>query len=83
MLTFVCRKDRQVHFVKSAKAKPRPDRAGKTALVIRRIIDAKGRPQQTEVDIKSEPVARLMREFYKDAGGLSLNADPPVVSAER
>ncbi|PQE08423.1 AAA family ATPase protein [Rutstroemia sp. NJR-2017a BBW] len=37
-------KDRQVHFVKTAKATVKPDRFGKTALVVRRIISKQGKP---------------------------------------
>jgi hypothetical protein len=73
------RKDRQVHFVKTAKTKSKPDRFGKTALVVRRIISSKGMVADTEIDVKSEHLARLLKEKYDGITGFKLNKSPPVV----
>lgn len=48
-------------------------------LVVRRIIDYKGRLAATEVDIKSPALAEVLREINKDVDGLTLNKSPPVV----
>ena len=75
------RKDRQVHFVKTAKATVKPDRLGKTALVVRRIISMKGMLAETEVDIKSSLLRDLFLEIFAGVDGLKLNKTPPVVSS--
>ena len=74
------RKDRQVHFVKTAKATPKPDRHGKTALVVRRIISKQGMLARIEVDIKSKLLGDLFLEIFADVEDLELNKTPPVVS---
>jgi hypothetical protein len=74
------RKDRQVHFVKTAKITPRPDRFGKTALVVRRIITSKGMVADTEIDIKSPHLDRLLKEIFEGVPDLKLNESPPIVS---
>jgi hypothetical protein len=76
------RKDRQVHFVKTAKATSRPDRFGKTALVVRRIISSKGMVAEVEVDIKSPHLERVLKEMFKEVPGLKLNDSPPIASPE-
>ena len=73
------RKDRQVHFVKTAKAAPKPDRYGKTALVVRRIISKQGMLAQIEIDIKSKLLGDLFSEIFADVEDLDLNKTPPVV----
>ena len=73
------RKDRQVHFVKTAKATPKPDRHGKTALVVRRIISKQGMLARTEIDIKSEVLGDLFLDIFADVEDLELNKTPPVV----
>lgn len=75
------RKDRQVHFVKTAKATAKPDRFGKTALVVRRIISKQGMLAGTEVDIKSNILRDLLLEIFAGVDGLELNKTPPVVSS--
>jgi hypothetical protein len=74
------RKDRQVHFVKTAKTNPRPDRFGKTALVVRRIISSKGMVAETEIDIKSPHLDILLKEIFEGVPDLKLNESPPIVS---
>lgn len=73
------RKDRQVHFVKTAKPTPKPDRHGKTALVVRRIISKQGMVGGTEIDIKSELLGDLFLEIFADVEDIQLNKTPPVV----
>lgn len=69
-----------MHFVKTAKLTPKPDRFGKTALVVRRIISAKGMVAGTEIDIKSPHLDRLFKEIFKGVPDLKLNESPPIVS---
>ena len=73
------RKDRQVHFVRSAKANPKPDRHGKTALVVRRIISKQGMLARTEIDIKSKLLGDLFLDIFADVEDLELHKTPPVV----
>ncbi|GKZ29803.1 hypothetical protein AbraIFM66950_006553 [Aspergillus brasiliensis] len=75
-------KDRQVHFVKTAKAKPKPDRFSKTAMVVRRVISRQGMVSHTEIDIRSPPLQTLFRELFKDVEGLDLNKTPPMAKPE-
>ncbi|PYI00732.1 AAA family ATPase [Aspergillus sclerotiicarbonarius CBS 121057] len=75
-------KDRQVHFVKTAKAKPKPDRFSKTALVVRRVISRQGMVSHTEVDIRSPLLQDLFRELFKGVDGLELNKSPPIAKPE-
>lgn len=74
------RKDRQVHFVKTAKATVKPDRLSKTALFVRRIISGQGMLAGTQVDIKSNLLKDLLLEIFAGVDGLELNKTPPVVS---
>ena len=76
------RKDRQVHFVKTAKPNPKPDRHGKTALVVRRIISKKGMHVDTEIDIKSQLLGDLFLDIFADVEGFKLNQTPPVVGQD-
>ncbi|KAH8724359.1 P-loop containing nucleoside triphosphate hydrolase protein [Phaeosphaeriaceae sp. PMI808] len=76
------RKDRQVHFVKTAKTAPKPDRFGKTALVVRRIISQKGMVSHTEIDIKSPHLEGILKEIYDGVPGLKLNKSPPTASPQ-
>ena len=73
------RKDRQVHFVKTAKRTSKPDRHGKTALVVRRIISRQGMLASTEIDIKSKLLENLLLEIFADIEGLELDKTPPMV----
>lgn len=66
--------------MKTAKTKPNPDRMGKTALVVRRIISNKGLVAYTEVDIKSGPLSTLLQEIFEGVEGLTLNKTPPMVA---
>lgn len=51
----------------------------KPVLVVRRVIDYKGRLEKTEVDIKSFILCDVLQEIHKGVQGLKLTADPPVV----
>ncbi|OKL60944.1 hypothetical protein UA08_03620 [Talaromyces atroroseus] len=73
------RKERQIHFVKTAKSSSKPDRFSKTAMVVRRIISKQGIVSHTEIDIRSPPLQQVFRELYKGVDGLELNKTPPVV----
>ncbi|PWY68964.1 AAA family ATPase [Aspergillus sclerotioniger CBS 115572] len=75
-------KDRQIHFVKTAKAKPKPDRFSKTALVVRRIISRQGMVSHTEIDIRSPLLQDLFRDLFKGVDGLELNKTPPIAKPE-
>ncbi|KAL3465573.1 P-loop containing nucleoside triphosphate hydrolase protein [Aspergillus heterothallicus] len=74
------RKDRQVHFVKTAKSHSKPDRFSKTALVVRRIITKQGMVSHSEVDIRSPLLQDLFRTLFKGIDGLELNKSPPVAT---
>ncbi|KAJ9627686.1 hypothetical protein H2203_002898 [Taxawa tesnikishii (nom. ined.)] len=50
----------------------------KPVLVVRRIIDSKGRHVATEVDIKSQALAEVLIEINRDVEGLSLRKTPAV-----
>ncbi|KAL3473024.1 AAA family ATPase [Aspergillus californicus] len=76
------RKDRQIHFVKTAKANSKPDRFSKTALVVRRVITKQGMVSHSEIDIRSPPLQDLFRELFKDIDGLELNKSPPMAKPE-
>ncbi|KAM3069554.1 hypothetical protein ACMFMG_005657 [Clarireedia jacksonii] len=76
------RKDRQVHFVKTAKATVKPDRFGKTALVVRRIISKQGMLARTEIDVKSTLLQETLLEIFAGVDGLDLNKTPPMASPE-
>ncbi|KAI9683792.1 MAG: hypothetical protein M1822_005982 [Bathelium mastoideum] len=79
------RKDRQTHFVKTAKSglsSAKNDRFNKTTLVIRRIISSKGMVAATEVDIKAPPLADLLRQIFHGLDGLKLNKSPPVADPQ-
>lgn len=76
------RKDRQVHFVKTAKTRSKPDRFGKTALVVRRIISSKGAAVDTEVDIKSSHLEDILKKFFAGVPGTKLSKVPPIASRE-
>ncbi|OOF98975.1 hypothetical protein ASPCADRAFT_204666 [Aspergillus carbonarius ITEM 5010] len=76
------RKDRQIHFVKTAKAKPKPDRFSKTALVVRRVISRQGMVSHTEVDIRSPLLQVLFRDLFKGVDDLELNKSPPIAKPE-
>ncbi|KAL2794820.1 P-loop containing nucleoside triphosphate hydrolase protein [Aspergillus keveii] len=76
------RKDRQIHFVKTAKAHSKPDRFSKTALVVRRVISQKGMVSHTEIDIRSPLLQEVFQGLYKGVDGLELNKSPPVATPE-
>ena len=83
-LTRGLRKDRQIHFIKTAKAglsRANQERFNKTVLVVRRIISKQGMVSGTEVDIKSTLLRDLLLEINEDVSGLQLNKSPPEVSA--
>lgn len=71
------RKDRQVHFVKTAKARSKPDRFGKTALVVRRKISIRGIVSETEVDIKSSHLEKILKKFYAGVPEVTNPQKPP------
>ncbi|KAL8686930.1 MAG: hypothetical protein Q9218_006760 [Villophora microphyllina] len=75
------RKDRQVHFVKTAKAglsKANQERFNKTVLVVRRIISKQGMVARTEVDVKSTLLRDVLLDINKDVEGLELHKSPPM-----
>ncbi|KAL9608519.1 MAG: hypothetical protein Q9167_006658 [Letrouitia subvulpina] len=74
------RKDRQVHFVKTAKATSKPDRHGKTALVVRRVINEQGILTTTEIDIKSSHLQDIFSDIFADVPDLELSKTPPIAS---
>ena len=73
------RKDRQTHYVKTAKSVAKPNRFRKTALVVRRVITKQGMLSHVEVDIKSDYLKEIFLEIFKDVDGLELNREPPMV----
>ncbi|SPB51383.1 unnamed protein product [Aspergillus niger] len=75
-------KDRQIHFVKTAKVKAKPDRFSKTAMVVRRVISKQGMVSHVEIDIRSPPLQALFRDLFSDVEGLDLNKSPPMASPE-
>ncbi|CAI7655887.1 unnamed protein product [Penicillium glandicola] len=75
-------KDRQIHFVKTAKSKAKPDRFSKTAMVVRRVISKQGMVASTEIDIRSTLLQDLFRDLFKGVEGLDLNKSPPVATPE-
>ncbi|OJI82824.1 hypothetical protein ASPTUDRAFT_149218 [Aspergillus tubingensis CBS 134.48] len=76
------RKDRQVHFVKTAKVKAKPDRFSKTAMVVRRVISKQGMVSHVEIDIRSPLLQDLFRDLFKNVEGLDLNKTPPMATPE-
>ncbi|KAK3311971.1 P-loop containing nucleoside triphosphate hydrolase protein [Apodospora peruviana] len=71
----------RVVLVKSLK--PDVKKHGRKVLaVVRRITDEKGFLTKTEVDIKSDVLARVMEEINADVEGISLRTKPPVVPLE-
>lgn len=82
MLNVNYRKDRQVHFVKTAKSSLKSaqyDRFNKTVLVVRRIISKQGMVAGIEVDIRSAALKELLLEIFEGVEGLKLNKSPPMV----
>ncbi|PYH94743.1 AAA family ATPase [Aspergillus ellipticus CBS 707.79] len=75
-------KDRQVHFVKTAKLKAKADRFSKTAMVVRRVISKQGMVSHVEIDIRSPLLQDLFRDLFKGVEGLELNKSPPMASPE-
>lgn len=76
------RKDRQIHFVKTAKAglsKANQERFNKTVLVVRRIITKQGNVSGTEVDVKSTLLRDVLLDLNKDVEGLELHKSTPMV----
>ncbi|KAL8709241.1 MAG: hypothetical protein Q9220_005984 [cf. Caloplaca sp. 1 TL-2023] len=74
-------KDRQIHFVKTAKAglsKANQERFNKTILVVRRVISKQGMVARTEVDVKSTLLRDILLDIHKDVDGLELHKSPPV-----
>ncbi|KAJ4484206.1 P-loop containing nucleoside triphosphate hydrolase protein [Lentinula edodes] len=61
---------------KTTKLVPKTQK--KHVLLVRRIIDSRGRHAATEVDIKSPALAEVLREINRGVGGLTLNRNPPV-----
>ncbi|KAL9577946.1 MAG: hypothetical protein Q9212_006038 [Teloschistes hypoglaucus] len=79
------RKDRQIHFVKTAKAglsKANQERFNKTVLVVRRIITKQGNVARTEVDVKSTLLSHVLLDLNKDVEGLDLHKSPPMADPE-
>ncbi|RDW66362.1 hypothetical protein BP6252_09997 [Coleophoma cylindrospora] len=73
------RKDRQIHFIKSASAKTKQDRFSRYSLVVRRIIDRKGALSSVEVDIKSPKLTGILINIFKNVEGLRLTRSIPML----
>lgn len=69
----------QVRLIKSVKSDSKKQSGRKAVLVVRRLIDDKGFHTKTEVDLKSNRVAEVMREINSDVEEISLRTIPPVV----
>ncbi|KAL8833085.1 MAG: hypothetical protein Q9170_004518 [Blastenia crenularia] len=79
------KKDRQVHFIKTAKAglsKSTQDRFNKTIIIIRRIISKQGMVARTELDVKSTLLRDILLDINKDVKGLELHKTPPRAKPE-
>ncbi|KAL8636478.1 MAG: hypothetical protein Q9228_006128 [Teloschistes exilis] len=75
------KKDRQIHFVKTAKAglsKANQERFNKTVLVVRRIISKQGNVSGTEVDVKSTLLRDVLLDLNKNVEGLELHKSTPM-----
>jgi hypothetical protein len=77
------RKDRQIHFVKTAKSSAKPDRFSKTAMVVRRVISKQGIVSYTEIDIRSPHLQQVFQTLFKGVDGFELNKTPPVVCKKK
>lgn len=77
------RKDRQNHLFKTSKL-PRNRLPPRHALVIRRIIDARGLLKGVEIDIKSPKLAEVLKEIFRGAEKLMIakSDESPVVSPQ-
>ncbi|KAH8891754.1 P-loop containing nucleoside triphosphate hydrolase protein [Thozetella sp. PMI_491] len=74
------RKDRQKHYVATNRNANRKERFGKYTLVVRRVINELGIEEQTEVDVNSKPLAKVIREILKGTKYKGLRQDPPYFS---
>ncbi|KAI1264054.1 P-loop containing nucleoside triphosphate hydrolase protein [Xylariaceae sp. FL1019] len=75
------RKDRQLHLIKSANPTNKPNRFSKYVLIVRRIIDSKGALNEVKIDIKSLKLASALVRVFKDADGLALTGDEPMLDS--
>ncbi|KAJ4480946.1 P-loop containing nucleoside triphosphate hydrolase protein [Lentinula aciculospora] len=57
-----------------------PKNRKKHVLLVRRIIDSKGRHVSTDIDVKSPALAEVLREINKGVAGLTLNRNPPLAN---
>jgi hypothetical protein len=64
---------------KTSKPKKVNRRGRKYALVVRRIIDEKGRYRDTTVDIKSDALCRVLLDINAGVEGLELTKNEPEV----
>jgi ribose 1,5-bisphosphokinase PhnN len=55
----------------------------KPAIVIRRILDSRGRHSSTEIDLRNERLAEVMREIYSGVEGMEISRGNPSVSVQR
>ncbi|KAJ6623166.1 P-loop containing nucleoside triphosphate hydrolase protein [Mycena sp. CBHHK59/15] len=55
----------------------------KPVLIIRRLIDEKGRHTGTEIDIKSTILCQVLLEINSDVEGLTLTANNPVINPKQ
>ncbi|KAJ7642836.1 P-loop containing nucleoside triphosphate hydrolase protein [Mycena rosella] len=51
----------------------------KPVLVVRRLIDEKGRHSGTEIDVKSVPLCQVLLDINNDVEGLSLTFNNPII----
>jgi hypothetical protein len=74
------RKDRQTRFVKTLKPDKSLQKVARYAVVVRRIITMKGQVSEIMVDIKSDKLADVLRDIFRDVEGLNLSGNDPTVS---
>ncbi|KAJ7508569.1 P-loop containing nucleoside triphosphate hydrolase protein [Mycena galericulata] len=71
-------------FAKTLRKTSKPARKlnnKKPVLIVRRLIDEKGRHSGTEVDVKSVPLCQLLLDINADVEGLSLTFNNPIIQS--
>ncbi|KAF2823357.1 P-loop containing nucleoside triphosphate hydrolase protein [Ophiobolus disseminans] len=74
-------KKRETHFEPTPKS-PVEHQASHVVLKVRRVINDKGYPAYTEIDIKSPLLRDALAVIFEGAEGLQLNESPPNISPE-
>jgi hypothetical protein len=75
-------KKRKYYFVPTPSSDVETASTRHVVLKVRRLINQKGYPTGTEIDIKSTLLRNALVEFFKGIEGLRLNESPPVISPE-